>query len=184
VSGLTLRALKQSVRPQRLSGAYVRPFNFTVRWHMGDLTPFERRVLDAFLLGSEPQLEILGVQAAVATVSSREHTGCGAYINFQIPESVPAVFSPPSIILGDVHVQVADVPHGVASLLFISSGRLDFLEFATYTGSWPKDPQLLQLGYYRFEPSSPKGFTLVPVDQRDSVTLARALAGASAPCAT
>jgi hypothetical protein len=150
---------------------------------VGDLTPFERRVLDAFLLGSEPQLEILRAQAAVATVSSREHTGCGAYINFQTPESAPAV-SPSDIILGDVHVQVTDVPHGVASLLFINSGRLNFLEFATYTGSWPKDPQLLQLGYYRIEPSNPKSFTLVPVDQRDSVTLARALVGANAPYVT
>jgi hypothetical protein len=150
---------------------------------VGDLTPFERRVLDAFLVGSEPQLETLRAQAAVATVSSREHTGSGAYINFSIPESAPAV-SPPKIILEDVNIQVADVLHGVASLLFITSGRLDFLEFATFTGSWPKDPQLLRLGYYRFEPSKPKGFTLVPVDQRDSVAVARALAGAKASHAT
>jgi len=173
----------ESVGPRRLSNVVVRPLNFTVRWHVGDLTGFERRVLDAFLLGSEPQLEILRAQAAVATVSSREHTGVGAYINFQTPESAPAV-SPPRIILRDVNIQVADVPHGVATLLFITSGRLDFLEFATYTGSWPKDPQLLQLGYYRFEPSEPKGCTLVPVDQRDPVTVARALAGANASHAT
>jgi hypothetical protein len=116
-------------------------------------------------------------------VSSREHTGVGAYINFHTPEFAPAV-SPPEIILGDVNVQVANVPHGVTSLLWITSGRIDFLEFATYTGSWPKAPQLLRLGYYRFEPSGRPSFTLVPVDQRDSVTLARALAGANASHAT
>jgi hypothetical protein len=30
---LALRALKEIVRPQRLSGAVVRPLNFTVRCH-------------------------------------------------------------------------------------------------------------------------------------------------------
>ena len=30
---LALRALKEIVRPQRLSGAVVRPLNFTVRFH-------------------------------------------------------------------------------------------------------------------------------------------------------
>ena len=146
---------------------------------MEGLTSFERRVLDAFLVGTEPQLEILRAQAALSTVSSREHTGVGAYINLAIPQSAPTV-SPARIVLRDLHIQVADVPDGVASLLFITSGRIDFLEFATYTGSWPKDPQIMQLGYYRFEPSFPKGYTLVPVDRRDAGTLARLLAGADA----
>jgi hypothetical protein len=32
VVGLAPRALKDSVRPRRVSGASVRPLNFTVRW--------------------------------------------------------------------------------------------------------------------------------------------------------
>lgn len=139
---------------------------------MERLTAFERRVLDAFLAGTEPQLEILRAQAALATVSSREHTGIGAYINLEIPESAPTV-SPPKIILGDVNVEVADVPLGVSCHLWITSGRIDFLEFATYANPWPKDPQITHLGYYRHEPSG----ILVPVDRRNGSTLARALAG-------
>jgi len=139
------------------------------------LTAFERRVLDAFLVGTEPQLEILRAQAAVARVSNREHTGVGAYINLEIPASTPRV-SPSKIIFGDVNIQVADVPHGVSSLLWVTSGRIAFLEFAAHVDSWPKDPQITHLGYYRHEPSG----TLVPVDRRDSSTVARALAGTDA----
>jgi hypothetical protein len=116
---------------------------------MEDLTPFERRVIDAFLAGPERQLELLRAQAEVASVASRKHTVVGAYINFAIPPSVPTV-SPPRMILGDVNVTVLDVEHGVTSLLFINSGRIDFLEFATFTGSWPKDPQLLRLGVHEW----------------------------------
>ena len=173
------RAQRDIVHPRLQSSGCTRPLNFTVRWHLADLTPFERRVLNAFVAGAEPQLQILRAQAVVATVSSREHTGVGAYIHLEIPQSVPAV-SPPKIILDDVHVEVADVPDGVTSLLWIKSGRIAFLEFATYTGSWPQDPQITDLGYYRFVPWAPKAYSLVPVERRDSSTLARALAGTGA----
>lgn len=146
---------------------------------MENLSSFERRVLDAFLVGSESTLETLRMQAAVATVSSREHTGSGAYINFRIPDSVARV-SPDRIILEDVNVQVGEVEHGVATLLFVTAGRLDFLEFATYTGSWPTDPQLLAIGYYQAKPLKQGTFTMVPVEQRDADTLSRALAGPGA----
>jgi hypothetical protein len=65
------------------------------------------------------------------------------------------------IILEDVNVQVSNVEHGVATLLFVTAGLLDFLEFATFTGSWPKDPQLLALGYYRAKPSERGSFTMI-----------------------
>jgi hypothetical protein len=147
------------------------------------LTEFERHVLDAFLVGDEPQLEILRTQAAVAAVSSREHSGVGVFIHFAIPDSAPRV-SPERIILGDVNIDLADVPHGVTSLLFIASGRIDLLEFVTNSGSWPQRPQLLHLGYFREEAITPRHFSLVPVERRDPITLARALAGYKAPHAT
>lgn len=146
---------------------------------MENLSLFERRVLDAFLVGSESTLETLRMQAAVATVSSREHTASGAYINFRVPDSVARV-SPDRIILDDVNVQVGDVEHGVATLLFVTAGRLDFLEFATYTGSWPTDPQLLAIGYYQAKPLKQGTITMVPVEERNADTLSRALAGPGA----
>jgi hypothetical protein len=129
---------------------------------MENLSSFERSVLDAFLVGSESTLETLRIQAAVATVSSREHTGSGAYINFHIPDSVARI-SPGRIILEDVNVHVGDVEHGVATLLWVTAGLLDFIEFATFTGTWPKDPRLLALGYYRAQPSERGTFTMIPL---------------------
>jgi hypothetical protein len=78
-----------------------------------------------------------------------------------------------------LNIQVVDEPDGVDCILFVTSGRLDVLEFATRTGGWPTDPKITDIGYYRFVPHTPKGsgFTAVPVDQRDSDTLAFMLAG-------
>ena len=144
-----------------------------------ELSVFERRVLDALLVGSDSTLETLRTQASVAAVSSREHTGSGAYTHFAIPDSLARV-SQGRIILNDVNIRVADVEHGVATLLFVTAGLLDFLEFATFTGSWPKEPQLLSLGYYRAEPMERGTFTMIPVEQRDAATLFRTLAGPGA----
>jgi hypothetical protein len=140
------------------------------------LTSFERRILEAFLEGTEPQLQVLRQQAAAAMVAQRTHTGVGAYIDFSIPADLPSV-SPASIVFGDVDAEVDGVADGVTSLLYVISGRLHVLEFATYVGTWPEEPRLMNLGYFREVPAGPNGFSLVPVQQRDAQALARALKG-------
>ena len=67
------------------------------------------------------QLEALRAQAAVASVSSREHTDWGAYVNLVVPPSTPAV-SPAKLVLEDLSIQVVDVPDGVDCFLFVNSG--------------------------------------------------------------
>lgn len=123
------------------------------------LTTFERQVLDAFLQGSHQQLAILRNQAAVAKVSVREHTVVGAYADFVVPPTMPAA-TPHDIIFGDVNVEVENVENGVTALLFIENGYISFLEFATFTGEWPREPRLIKLGYFREEPKGPN-FSLV-----------------------
>ena len=140
------------------------------------LTPFERQVVDAVLQGSHQQLAILRKQAAVAKVSSREHTVVGAYVNFVVPPTLAAA-TPHDMVFGDVNVEVENVEVGVTALLFIKNGYISFLEFATYMGEWPKEPRLLKLGYFREEPMGPNSFSLIPVPERDPHALARALAG-------
>ena len=140
------------------------------------LTTFERQVLDAFLQGSHQQLAILRKQAAVAKVSSREHTGVGAYVNFVVPPTLPAA-TPHDMVFSDVNVEAENVEDGVTVLLYIENGYISFLEFATYVGEWPKEPRLMKLGYFREEPKGPNGFSLIPVPQRDPHALTRALAG-------
>jgi hypothetical protein len=147
-----------------------------VRQHVAALRPIEQTVLAAFLSGSDERLVGLRAQAAAAVVTKREHTVVGEYVNFDIPESIPAVF-PPEMVLGDVNAQVEGVAHGVATLLWVSAGRISFLEFATYVGEWPQDPKLVSVGYYREEPRQPNGSYLVPTAERDLQALDRALGG-------
>ncbi|QSX77386.1 hypothetical protein [Agrilutibacter solisilvae] len=138
---------------------------------MDGLTLFERRVLDACLAGDDSRLDVLRMQAASAMVAEREHTGVGAYITLKVPDGTPALCAG-SIILGDVNLDVAGVANGVATLLYVTSGKLDFIEFATYDDDWPEDPSLVSVGYLQWVPSSSGAFSGVPVKERDPETLA------------
>ena len=143
---------------------------------MSTLTAFEKRVLDSCLAGNDRMLATLRQQADMAAVSSREHTGVGAYINFSVPDSAP-LLEPGTIVIGDVNLEVSGVPAGVATLLYAYEGKLQFLEFATYDGNWPNDPEIITLGYLQEVQVGPNAFTLIPVEERNAETLARALKG-------
>ncbi|WP_457098140.1 hypothetical protein [Lysobacter sp. P5_B9] len=106
---------------------------------MSTLTAFEKRVLDACLAGDDPIFEVLRSQADACDVSKRTHTGVGAYVDFAVPDSASFLDSR-VIIIGDVNLEVLGVPEGLATLLYIYEGRLQFLELATYDGEWPTDP--------------------------------------------
>jgi hypothetical protein len=94
-----------------------------------------------------------------------------------VPDEVPRL-SAPSVTLGDVDVEVPGVENGQATLLFIRKGVLTLLEFATYTGEWPADPQAKRIGYFRYVPTSTGGgYSLLPTAERDAETLALQLAG-------
>ena len=140
------------------------------------LSSFERAAIDAFLVGDHPLLALLRAQAAVCTVSSRKHTGVGAFTDITIPTSVQRV-SPSSITFGDVDIDVPGVENGQTALLFVREGAICLLEFATYTGDWPPDPSATRIGYLRYVPTTPNGYSLVPISQRDPATLAIQLAG-------
>ena len=140
------------------------------------LTKFEKQVLDACLVGDDPKLAVLRLQADSATVASREHTGVGAYITFSVPDSAPHLESS-TFIIGDVNPEVFGVPAGVATLLYAYEGKLQFLEFATYDGEWPQAPEIASIGYLQEVQVAADAFTLVPVKERHPETLARALKG-------
>ena len=141
---------------------------------MSPFTAFEKRVLEACLAGEHPTLRTLRLQADAATVSSRESTGPGAYVNFSVPESAP-LLEAGTIIIGDVNVTVRDVPAGLATLLYIYDGKLQFLELATYDGDWPEDPEIISVGYLQEVEVGANSFNLVPVAERHLETLDRAL---------
>ncbi|MFT3897698.1 MAG: hypothetical protein QM719_08390 [Thermomonas sp.] len=143
---------------------------------MDTLTPFEKQVLDACLAGDSPVLCDLRQQAIGLTVSSREYTGPGAYINFAVSESSP-LLEGRTIIIGDVNLEIKGLPSGVATLLYILDGKLNFLELATYDGDWPDQPEITGIGYLREIEISEDSFNLVPAPERHAPTLDRALQG-------
>ncbi len=141
----------------------------------GELTAFERRVLDACLDAPHPDLEALRRQAEGARVGTRTHTGSGAYLDFVVAEDAPRAYNP-AIVIGDVDLVVRDVDHGVATILYAIDGVLRFIEFSAYEGEWPHDPELLGIGYLKDIDLGNGVRSLQPSRDRDPVTLARALA--------
>lgn len=141
---------------------------------MSALAPIERRIIDACLAGDDPKLATLRQQADLATVVSREHTGVGAYVKFRVPDAAPRL-GPGPMIIDDVNLEVAGVPHGVATLLYVIDGALDLLELATFADPWPQEPEILSVGYLRETQTSAESFALIPVRERDPETLARAI---------
>ena len=141
----------------------------------GELTTFERKVLDACLAAPHPDLDVLRHQALAVRAGTRTHTGSGAYLDFVVPADAPRA-SNPAIAIGDVDVTVRDVPSGVTSILYGIDGVLKYIEFATLDGEWPQDPDLLDVGYLKEVVVGDGVWSLVPTKVRDPATLARALA--------
>jgi len=141
----------------------------------GELTAFERRVLDACLDAPHPDLEALRRQALGARVGTRTHTGVGAYLDLVVAEDAPRA-SNPGFAIGDVDLSVRDVAQGVATILYVVDGALKFIEFAAHDGAWPQVPELLDIGYVREVDVGNGVWSLVPTKTRDPATLARALA--------
>jgi hypothetical protein len=143
------------------------------------LTAFERRVLDACLVGSHPDLDALRKQAESALAGSRTHTGIGAYLDFVVAADAPRA-SNPRIVLGDVDLNVQGVPNGVATMLYALDGVLKFIEFATYDDAWPHAPDVVDIRYLKETGVGSGVLSLQPVRERDPSTLGRAMAPASA----
>lgn len=56
---------------------------------MEDLDEFERAVLEKLLAGDHPVLTALRAQAQAARLTSREYTGAGFFLTFDVPTSAP-----------------------------------------------------------------------------------------------
>lgn len=106
---------------------------------MDTLTPFERDVIATILRGDRPVLSDLRAQLAMCWVSKREFTGVGFFTSLAIPSEVPSAELSQRLALGDVHVSMDGVAHGVGIVLFVEDGRLAVLEAFTYDDPWPDE---------------------------------------------
>lgn len=58
---------------------------------MDDLDQFEQAVLEKLLAGNHPALAVLRAQAQAARLASREYTGAGFFLSFDIPPHAPTL---------------------------------------------------------------------------------------------
>jgi hypothetical protein len=120
-----------------------------------DLTPLESEALKQLLAGEDPVLAGLRKQLAVADIRSREFTGVGFYVNFDLPKHVPRLHEvlrvKPEFWLTGVKATVDSLEHGVGFLLHVKDGLLDFLEGYTYGESWPQNIRSFEVQYIKGE---------------------------------
>ncbi len=141
---------------------------------MDALRPHETLVLQALLAGDHPTLSRLREQATDLVVKGRKYSIVGEYVDLAVA-SRHSVAEPPNIILGDLDVEVEGIQHGVTTLLYVIDGKLDFIEFATAADTWPENPVVTGIRYFREIETALGNYVLEPVSQRDPATLERAL---------
>lgn len=115
------------------------------------ITPLESEVIEWLLRGDEPVLAALRTQFSVASIFSRELTGKGFYLKFEIPSDAQRVLgalnAKPSFYLGDVEAQIDTLKRGAGFLLWITDGKLDILEGYTFGEEWPMRITKFELMY-------------------------------------
>lgn len=115
---------------------------------MNQLDEFERAVLEKLLAGEHPVLHVLRKQAGLAHLVSRDRTGAGFFLSFDVPNEAP-MLNAKDFHFGDVNATVEGLQHGAGFVLFVRGGRLDTLEGYSYGEPWPKDIQGFTLSYQR-----------------------------------
>jgi len=126
------------------------------------MTRFEEAVLDKLLAGDDPLLGTLRCQASVARLASREESGVGFFLAFEVPGGAPTLPVPSDFHFGDVTASIDGLQFGAGFVLFVRGGRLDSLEGYSHDEPWPETIRAFELTYLR-EPrdltfaSSPAG---------------------------
>ena len=105
------------------------------------LSGFERRLLDALLVGEEPWRVPLRIQAELATVTRREFSGAGFFIELAVPVDAPRPEAVPSRAVDDgaVIIRVPYLEHDAGAVLFVAALRLATIEGYAFAASWPVD---------------------------------------------
>ena len=108
---------------------------------------FEIKVIDVLLSGADPELASLRAQHAAARVPSREWTGSGVFVHFDVPNEFPST-KISNFHLGDVEMQLAGAKTPAEAILWMRNGRLSSLEYFVYEGEWPRNPEILTISYF------------------------------------
>jgi hypothetical protein len=110
------------------------------------LSDFEQAVLEKLLAGDHPVLGVLRAQAHAGQLASREYTGAGFFLSFDVPLDAPALATK-DFRFGDVNAAVDGLQYGAGFVVFVRGGRLDTLEGYSYEEPWPKEIRGFTLSY-------------------------------------
>jgi hypothetical protein len=116
---------------------------------MRGLTEFEQAVVDKLLAGAHPTLAVLRTQAERARLISREYTGVGFYLDFEVPPDAPTLSSVAAFAFGDVEATIDGLQNGAGFVLFVEGGRLSMLEGYSYDEPWPAEARKFTLSYHQ-----------------------------------
>jgi hypothetical protein len=108
------------------------------------LTSLEHDVLNALLAGDDPVLSLLRDQLEQAISISREETGVGFFLMFELPRNVKKTFEinhavKSSFCFGDVDASINGLNNGAGFLIWVTDGCLRQLEGYTYGDAWPSN---------------------------------------------
>ncbi|MCL2726617.1 MAG: hypothetical protein FWD69_19530 [Polyangiaceae bacterium] len=122
---------------------------------MEGFSEFEHAVLAKLLAGDHAVLGVLRAQAQMARLASREYTGAGFFLSFDVPPEAPALATK-NFHFGDVTAAIDGLRYGAGFVVFVRNGRLDTLEGYSYEEPWPKEIRSFKLSYQH----EPRGLSL------------------------
>ena len=115
----------------------------------GDLTEFERAVLDKLVAGDHPALKLLQTQVQELRVSDREWYGTAGFATgFAVDLAAPWFGNYIHFELSDVVAHISGMQGPTIYVTFVSAGRLAWLEGTAFEEEpWPEPIVDFQLSY-------------------------------------
>jgi hypothetical protein len=109
----------------------------------------ELAILDLFVAGEDPLLDVLREQLAACHVSRRERTEVGFFTFLDVPPHARRIPGAPEFLLDDVSCELHGTSRTARFVLAVRDGALDFLEGVILGERWPDEPVLRRAYYLR-----------------------------------
>lgn len=101
--------------------------------------------MEILLEGDDATRKTLAHQWKNSTIASRELSGAGFSLHFNVPETVPKIEGKQDIEIEqdkdgfNIVAHIPGVEHDAGFILFIRNGRIAWLEGFTYADPWPEN---------------------------------------------
>lgn len=113
-----------------------------------EFSALERAVLEMMTDGKHPSLCNLRTQLGALRVASREESGVGFFLNFDVDRVSCPPTEPRNFTVSDVNAEIQGLAHGAGFVLFVRDGYMTVLEGFAFDELWPTSISEFQLQYY------------------------------------